>query len=206
MRRTIKHPTAAVAMLTVLALTGCATSDDDGARDSAGDTSTASAASTEAEQLLAERGLDGTDTVELIDHLDRLGGADRPKDLFASVRPDQLVLAADDVETSLPIPDERFYLSIAPYLDQTHECFNHSLTTCTGELASTPVQVRIVDNSNDEVLVDETVTTFANGFVGFWLPRDIEAELEITYDGKTASSNIGTGDEDPTCLTTLQLT
>ena len=206
MRRTIKHSTAAFAMTAVLALTGCAAGEDEAAPDGSADTSTASAASSEAERLLAERGLDGMDTVELIDHLDRLGGTDRPDDLFASVRPDQLVLAAGDVETAVPIPDDRFYLSIAPYLDQTHECFNHSLTTCTGELASTPVQVRIVDDSTDDVLVDETVTTFANGFVGFWLPRDIEAELEISYDGRTARSDIGTGDEDPTCLTTLQLT
>lgn len=206
MRRTIKHPTSAVAMIAVLVLTGCAAGEDEAVRDSSADASTASAANTDAEELLADRGLDGMDTVELIDHLDRLGGTERPDDLFASVRPDQLVLAADDVETSVPIPEDRFYLSIAPYVDRTHECFNHSLTTCTGELASTPVQVRIVDNSTDEVLVDETVTTYANGFVGFWLPSDIEADLEVSYDGKTARSDIGTGDDDPTCLTTLQLT
>ncbi len=206
MRRTIKHPASAVVMIAVLVLTGCAAGEDEAVRDSAADASTASAANPDAEELLADRGLDGMDTVELIDHLDRLGGTDRPDDLFASVRPDQLVLVADDVETSVPIPEERFYLSIAPYVDRTHECFNHSLTTCTGELASTPVQVRIVDNSTNEVLVDETATTFANGFVGFWLPRDIEADLEVSYDGKTARSDIGTGDDDPTCLTTLQLT
>ena len=206
MRRTIKHPTSAVVMIAVFALTGCSAGDDESVPDSSANAPAASAANPDAEELLADRGLDGMDTVELIDHLDRLGGTERPDDLFASVRPDQLVLAADDVETSLPIPEDRFYLSVAPYLDRTHECFNHSLTTCTGELASTPVEVRIVDNSTDDVLVDETVTTFANGFVGFWLPRDLQAELEITYDGKTARSDSGTGDEDPTCLTTLQLT
>ena len=60
--------------------------------------------------------------------------------------------------------------------------------------------------SNDEELVDETVTTFANGFAGFWLPRDIETELETTYEGKTGRTEIGTGDEDPTVSPPVQLT
>lgn len=205
MRSTIKYPAVGFAMTLVLALTGCSASDD-GSSENPADATVAATENSQAQDLLAEHGLDGKDTVELIDHLDRLGGTDRPADLFASVQPDQLVLAAGDVETAVAIPDDRFYLSVAPYLDQTHECYQHSLTTCTGELADTPVQVRIVNSGTDEVLVDETVTTFANGFVGFWLPRDIEAELEISHDGKTARADIGTGAGDPTCLTTLQLT
>ncbi|MDP9822944.1 hypothetical protein J2S59_002753 [Nocardioides massiliensis] len=72
------------------------------------------------------------------------------------------------------MPEDRFYLAVAPYVDQTHECFYHSLTTCLGELDSADVRVKIVDEANDEVLVDEVRTTFDNGFLGFWLPRDIE--------------------------------
>lgn len=30
-------------------------------------------------------------------------------------------------------PDE-FYVSVTPYLEQTHDCFFHSRTTCLGEL------------------------------------------------------------------------
>ncbi|WP_281366691.1 CueP family metal-binding protein [Nocardioides massiliensis] len=77
-------------------------------------------------------------------------------------------------EVSLDVPEDRFYLAVAPYVDQTHECFYHSLTTCLGELDSADVRVKIVDEANDEVLVDEVRTTFDNGFLGFWLPRDIE--------------------------------
>jgi hypothetical protein len=54
--------------------------------------------------------------------------------------------------------------SVTPYVDQTHDCFHDSLTTCKGELASADVQVQIVDRTNDKVLVDETLTTFENGF------------------------------------------
>lgn len=156
--------------------------------------------------LLAEYGLQGMDTVEVIDHLDRLGGADRPSDLMASVRPDELQLAAGKKTASLPVPEDRFYLSVAPYLDQTHECFFHSLTTCQGELAEEDVDVKIVDTTTGEVLVEETRTTFRNGFVGFWLPRDIDGTLEVAYDGRVGRTEISTDQDAPTCLTTLRLT
>lgn len=113
----------------------------------------------ETQQSLAAQELDGMDTVEIIDELDQLGGPQRPTDVMASVRPDQLILTAGDDELSLEISDDLFYLSVAPYVDETHDCFNHSLTTCTGELASTEIQVQVVDRGGNDVLVDETRTT-----------------------------------------------
>lgn len=66
--------------------------------------------------------------------------------------------------------------------------------------------MQVVDETNDEVLVDETMTTFENGFVGLWLPRDIEGTLRVRFDGRVAETEIATDAEAPTCLTTLQLT
>ena len=109
-------------------------------------------------------------------------------------------------QVSLAIPSDRFYLSVAPYVDGTHDCFHHSLTTCKGEIAGQEVQVRIVDEAHDEVLVDEVRTTFANEFVGFWLPRDINGILQITYGSKSGQTRITTAEKSPTCLTTLRLT
>jgi hypothetical protein len=67
------------------------------------------------------------------------------------------------------------------------------------------VRVQIVDETNDKVLVDETRTTFENGFTGFWLPRNIEGTLRVTYDGKAGETDFATDQNAPTCLTTLQL-
>ncbi len=159
----------------------------------------------EAEPLLAEHGLDGMDAAAIVDHLDRLGGVDRPADLMASVRPDSLQLSSGDEEYTLPIQGDRFYLSVAPYVEQTHECFHHSLTTCTGELGGEKVHVTIVDAADGRVLVDETTTTFANGFVGFWLPRGIDARLEVHRGDQQGSAEISTDGDSPTCLTTVQL-
>src|SRR5699024_5457481 len=120
--------------------------------------------------FLADHDLADMEGIEIIDHLDRLAMDQRPTDLMASVRPDQLVLADADEEVALDLPEGSFYLSIAPYVEQTHECFYHSLTSCRGELAGQEVDVRILDDTGD-VLVEERVTTYDNGFVGFWLDR-----------------------------------
>jgi hypothetical protein len=163
------------------------------------------ATNTAASSILRDYGLQNLGAVEVIDRLDRLAGEDRPSELMASVRPGELQLAAGDDTAALPIPADRFYLSVAPYVDHTHDCFHHSLTTCQGELTGKDVTVKIVDTATGEVLVDQTRTTFANGFVGFWLPRDITGTIEVGYDGLTARAEISTGADAPTCLTTLHL-
>jgi hypothetical protein len=176
----------AVAALALL-LTGCGSTD-----------------ATQQPDLRARHGLAGMAAAEIVDHLDRLGDDERPADLTASVRPGELLLSDDGGELALDLPADRFYLSVAPYVDGTHECFHHSLTTCRGELAGDQGQVSVVDASGT-VLVDEQMTTFANGFLGLWLPRDIAGTVQVTADGRTGEVPFATGDDDPTCLTTLRL-
>lgn len=205
---TVRRLVVAAAAVAV-ALTGCSTGSAGGdvaeAAGAAAPTAALEPGSDEAGELLTRYGLAGMGTVEIIDHLDRLGRAERPAELMASVRPDELLVASGEGEVALPVPDDQFYLSVAPYVDHTHECFYHSLTTCTGELASEDVQVQIVDEADGTVLVDETRTTFENGFVGFWLPTGIDGTLRITHDGKVGEVDFATDDDAPTCLTTLQL-
>lgn len=143
-------------------------------------------------------------TRDLIDHLDRLPGPERPTDIIASVRADTLMISDGQVEAHRPIDGDEFYLSFAPYIDHTHECFYHSLTTCQGELANAEMQVSIVGDDG-EVFVDEVMETFDNGFIGVWLPADITATLHVEYDGLSLTEQIGTDHESPTCLTTGQL-
>jgi hypothetical protein len=195
-----------VTVMSVLAMAGCAgTGDSAPVMGPDGATVASTAVSAGTQPLLARYGLEGKSTVEVVDRLDRLDLQQRPADLKASVRAGELLISDGGQEHSLPIPADRFYLSVAPYLQQTHDCFYHALTGCKGELAGKQVQVKIVNDADGAVLVDESRTTFANGFVGFWLPRNITGTLRIAADGKTAESTISTGEGAPTCLTTLRL-
>lgn len=160
-----------------------------------------------ADDLLATHDLDGLDGQEVVERLDLTPVAERPGDLLASVRPGEVVLADEDgAEVSLALPDDQFYVSIAPYVDRTHECFFHSLTTCLGELQNEEVTVQVINEADGTTLVDEELRTYDNGFVGLWLPRDIDATVTIEHDGRIATGPISTSDDAPTCLTTFRLT
>ena len=184
---------AAAASLLALVLIGCSTPNTPPAESAGAD-------------LLAEHGLTDMSAPEIIDSLDRMKVSDRPSDLMASVRPDALVLTGNGQEVVLDMPDDVTYLSIAPYIEQTHECFNHSLTTCRGELSGQGIEVRIINDATGDVIVAESTTTFDNGFAGFWVPRDLQGTIEVTYNGRSGTTPFSTADEKATCITTLQLT
>lgn len=155
---------------------------------------------------ITELGLDIEDPVSLAEGLDALPVADRPEGLAASILPTKVLLQPDQPsELAIPIPEGDFYLSLAPYRTQTHPCTFHVPTSCLGELRKVDVQLRVTEVSSGEVIVDKQARTADNGFVGVWLPRDGEFVVEATVDGDTGSQTVRTGDEDPTCLTTLQL-
>lgn len=191
---------ATATLVSALVLSGCATSPSpEPASSTAGGESVDS-------DFLAAHDLAGLDAAQVIERLDTMPLADRPVNLIASVQPDAIVLTDDqERETQLPMPEDEVYISVAPYRDQTHDCYFHSLTTCLGELANADVQVTLTDDDGD-VLVDEVRQTYDNGFVGLWVPRGIEATLTIEYEGQTGTAMISTmNEDDATCITTLQL-
>ena len=154
--------------------------------------------------VLQELGLDGMSGQEVVEMLDASTAA-RPFTFGASVLEEELVISAGNQETSLELPADMQYISIAPFVEATHECYYHSLGTCQGELVDQTVDVTITDSSG-QILVDEQATTYTNGFVGFWVPRDIEGTISVTHEGRVGSVPFTTADGSPTCITTLQLT
>ncbi|WP_174776335.1 MULTISPECIES: CueP family metal-binding protein [Cryobacterium] len=160
----------------------------------------------DADAMLAEFDIAApTDVKDLIEQLQSQPLAERPAGLMASVRVDELLLSSGDDEVGVPLPTDDFHLSVAPYLNDTHDCYFHSLTTCVGELADEELQVTITDDANNEVFLDETVTTFENGFFDVWLPAGRELTMRIDDGENTAEVPVGTGTDDPTCVTTVQL-
>ncbi|MGO1591543.1 MAG: CueP family metal-binding protein [Ancrocorticia sp.] len=192
-------------LIATATLSACSDSESDSAPASSD--AAAQEAPAEVSDVLESHGLGDLAPEEVVDELDRTPLNERPADLLASVLPDEVVFTtASGAEESAPLPEDQFYLSFAPYIDQTHDCYYHSLTTCTAELGNQDFEVTIVDSETGEDIVNETLTSFDNGFVGVWLPKGIDAELTVQYDGKSASEDISTiNDDDATCLTTLQL-
>lgn len=167
-----------------------------------GGTGTAAAASS-VDAGLAAHHLTGKSVVEIVDALDRTN-TDRETGLGGSVRMDQLVLSVGDDQKTMPMPADKTYVSIAPYLTQTHECFAHHLSGCQGEQVGQEFDVTITD-STGKSLYSGTQKSYENGFFGIWLPRDVTGTITVSGLGKKGSVPFGTRASDPTCITTLQL-
>ena len=193
------------ALILLLSLTACT---DDGGADAAPPASGASSGlGADADAMLAGYDITAPATVpDLIEQLQAQPLADRPAGLMASVRVDELLLASGGEELSLPIPDDEFHLSIAPYLAETHECFYHSLTTCVGELGGEDFHVTITDDATGDTLLDRDVTTYENGFFDVWLPAGLDITVLIDDGEHTVQLPLGTRDDDPTCVTSALLT
>ncbi|WP_156288236.1 CueP family metal-binding protein [Oceanobacillus salinisoli] len=123
----------------------------------------------------------------------------------ASINSHQLIVTdSEENQTTYELPEDEFFVSIAPYIENTHPCAIHSLTGCQGELVEQKFAVYIEDGEGN-VIVDETMESQANGFIDLWLPRDHTYHVTIEQDGKTAVSEFSTFEDDNTCITTIQL-
>ena len=122
-----------------------------------------------------------------------------------SVYDDELVVILEDTRLSVDMPEDEFYLSVAPYIDTTHECAFHSATGCRGEMKQEEFFVEFID-LDDNVVISENMMSMSNGFIDLWLPRDIEGTLTITQGELSTSKVISTESGEPTCETSMQLT
>lgn len=197
-RRTAAALTALAALTT---LSACAPNKP--ARTNAAETTSAGARSGQPSTVLDRLGVRDSDGTAIIAALEA-STEKRPLDIKASVKSDRLVLTENGRERSLPLPTDRFYLSLAPYVTTTHDCFAHSLSGCQGELAGKTVHVTITDSAGKS-LVDRDVALHSNGFAGFWLPARITGRIAVTMDGKSGEVPFATNADSPTCVTTLQL-
>lgn len=153
--------------------------------------------------VLEKYDLDGLTVIEMVSSLDQR--IDEPSTFGASISPTTLTLYDDGNALEFAIPDDQFYVSFAPYINNTHPCTQHNLVSCRGELKSETFHI-IITQVNGTVLIDETIQSMDSGFIGLWLPKDIEARLYVEYDGLSVEIPIATLDESDTCITTpLQL-
>ena len=122
-----------------------------------------------------------------------------------SVYDDELIVSIDSKTFVIDMPDDEFYLSVAPYENSTHACQFHSATRCSGELKSMDFYVEFIDEDGN-IILSKTMRTMENGFFDLWLPRDVDGTLIITYGDLSSTKRISTSSGEPTCETTMELT
>ena len=190
-----------------LGLAGCASSDDPstGTATSAVESHSEENVQITPADVLAPYSLEDRNVDDVVDALDQMPVNERPEDLIASVRINQLELSTNEGNAAMDMPEDKTYVSFAPYVDSTHPCTFHSLTTCQGEMRNAPIHIKITESGSNRVLVDDRVKTFDNGFYGVWLPRDLEGKIEVTHEGKTGSADFSTKANGATCVTDLKL-
>lgn len=66
---------------------------------------------------------------------------------YAGITGKALTLGDTSEQVVIDLPPNLFYLSIAPYINQTHPCTNHNLVTCRGELKNQTFDVYIENPS-----------------------------------------------------------
>lgn len=124
----------------------------------------------------------------------------------ASITSHQLIVTEDNgVERFYDLPEDKFFISIAPFINVTHPCSIHSLTGCESEMADETFDILIKDE-NGEIILDDKVTAHANGFIDLWLPRDQTLDVSISHEEKSTQAELSTFKGNNTCITTMQLT
>lgn len=108
---------------------------------------------------------------QIVDKLD--GSTDFSSDFSASIYPDRIMLIDSTGYYTVSLTIDKFYVSIAPYINMTHGWVMHNLTGCRGELTDKEFDISVTD-TNGNVIYSETVKTRSNGFVGVWLPKDLK--------------------------------
>ena len=153
--------------------------------------------------FLEKEGLDGLSTDQMVEKLE--AKTIDPNRFNASITASLLTIMTKDAVYTFDVPDDLFYLSIAPYLSQTHPCGTHSLVTCRGELKNKSFYILVKDDEGNTIY-DQTVKSGSNGFAGIWLPRNIKGTIYVEYENYNAMTEIETYDNSNTCLTTMKLT
>lgn len=150
--------------------------------------------------LLEAYAFSNMNIVELIDTLENDSYGSKVQ---ASIGEDTLALNLEGEAYAFSIPNDFFYISFAPYINQTHECYTHSLTGCQGELIYKDMLIGIYD-SKGNLIEEKTMNTGDDGFIGLYLDRFVQYQIKVSYQGLNSQFLVDTS-SDQTCFTEERL-
>jgi hypothetical protein len=126
-------------------------------------------------------------------------------DIVTFVTPDTVNFKFKDGEAiSIPVPDDVMIVSIAPYINKTHECATHYMSSCDAELKNEDMKITAF-TAGGKILINKTMKTGPTGFLDLWLPRNQVIDIAVSAKGKNATGKIYTCRNSKTCDTTLKL-
>lgn len=155
------------------------------------------------EAFLGKLGVSGLSVKDMVSKLDSI--TNEPTGSSASISGTQVTIMDNDQKYVIKLPSDSFYLSMAPYINDVHPCTQHNLVSCRGEQFNQEFDVNIT-TKDGKVVLNQKMKSMSNGFIGVWLPRNIDAVLTIKYADLSVTVDIATFADNDTCLTTpLQL-
>lgn len=104
----------------------------------------------------------------------------------------------------VPLPDDVMVLAIAPFIENTHACRTHNISSCRGELPLSDFTVSVQQIDGD-FAKELTLSTLENGFLELWLPKNGTYAVTIADGQLQAFEELSTFSSDRTCITTMQL-
>ena len=123
-----------------------------------------------------------TDDIEVL--IDQLETRDFEGALSASITHQTVSIQTEEDAYTFDLLNEMFYISFAPYINMTHECYTHSLTGCQGELVNQDMEIKVYDESN-QLIDDRIINTGDDGFIGLFLESGQTYRIDVVYNDLT---------------------
>jgi len=114
------------------------------------------------------------------------------------------VVFPDKREITIALPSDEMYVAVAPYINETHTCATHYLSSCQGEMTKKIFAVTIKDDKQ-QVIYDGSITSLDNGFFELWLPRNKSFTCSVEYNNLKTEIMLETFEDSKTCITTGRL-
>lgn len=124
-------------------------------------------------------------------------------ELNSSLVKTQSMLSGWKDDDQVVASDSWYFISIAPYQNDTHDCYYHTLG-CKAEIANTQVSYSIEEVGGSFVTQGVSVTG-SNGFMDLYLPLNKTYRISVVIGELEGEVTITTFPDSPTCLTNFKI-
>jgi hypothetical protein len=107
-------------------------------------------------------------------------------DIRASINHEEIKVIKNNQEYLIDLPSDLFYIAFAPYINETHDCFNHNLTGCLGEIINQDIEVTVY-NEDEDIIETKIMNTGQDGFIGLYLSSETNYRVNVQFNDMESS-------------------